>query len=78
MRNSQRIKEVTSLIEKIWERDPDLRYLQLLYILQSGFSKKHNDAGKIQATEDDGLTKVGYDLFNIGDDAFNRLSKRCC
>ncbi|WP_394391752.1 hypothetical protein [Shewanella woodyi] len=70
MREIKRISEIQSLIEEIWLKYPDLRYLQLLHILQSGLSNQNNDIGKIKVIEEDGFEKVGFDLFSIEDDVF--------
>ena len=54
----------------IWLKYPDLRYLQLLHILQSSLSNQNNDIGKIKVIEEVGFEKVGFDLFSIEDDVF--------
>lgn len=70
MRDPTRIEEVLGLINQIWQEQPDLRFQQLLYILQNGFSHKNNNVGKVEHIEEDGFTRIGYDLFNIEDDQF--------
>jgi uncharacterized protein YihD (DUF1040 family) len=70
MRDPQRIEEVLGMINQIWVKQPDLRFLQLIYNLQNEFSYKNKDVGKIESIEDDGFAKVGYDLFSIEDDRF--------
>ncbi|MBF9002712.1 DUF1040 family protein [Vibrio sp. NFV-1] len=40
MRDPKRIEELLTLLNQIWMRNPDLRFNQLIYDLQSGFSQK--------------------------------------
>jgi len=70
MRDPNRIEELLDLINQIWMKDPDLRFNQLIYILQSGYSNHNNGVGKVTGRESDGFSPVGYDLFNLEDDAF--------
>ena len=70
MRDPKRIEELLTLLNQIWMRNPDLRFNQLVYDLQSGYSHKNRNIGKIIETDSDGLQKVGYDFFNIEDDKF--------
>jgi len=70
MRDPKRISELIELIKEIWEKDPDLRFQQLIYNLQRGYSQQNNDIGKVESNEEDGFTKIGYDLFNTEDDKF--------
>jgi len=75
MRPPERIDEILELIGKIWKQNPDMRFLQLVYVLQSYFSQSNNGRGKIEFTEDDGLKKVGFDLFNTEDSEFGEFLK---
>ena len=70
MRDKSRIHEIMSLVTKIWEQHQDLRFFQLLYILQSKYSKENENVGIIEQTEKDGFSNVGFDFFNIEDDDF--------
>ena len=70
MRDPNRIEELMDLINLIWLKDPDLRFNQLIYILQSGYSASNNEEGKVMGEEIDGFSRVGYDLFNLEDDSF--------
>lgn len=70
MRDPARIEITLSLINQIWQQQPDLRFQQLIYTLQSRFSLQNNNVGKIELVEEDGFIKVGYDLFNIEDNLF--------
>lgn len=70
MRGPERISEIIHLIERIWKAHPDLRFQQLMYILQSEFSKSNKDIGKIESVSDDGWTSIGFDFFNVEDNDF--------
>lgn len=70
MRDPNRIKEMLNVIERIWSVEPDIRFNQLLYILQSEYSSKNDDVGKVQEKEIDGFTHLGFDMFNVEDDSF--------
>jgi len=70
MRNPNRIRELLDLVNRIWLNDPDLRFNQLIYNLQSGYSHSNGEVGKITEPEVDGFARVGFDLFNLEDDLF--------
>jgi hypothetical protein len=70
MRPLERIDEISDLIKEIWNEHPDLRYMQLLYILQSSFSQKNMDVGKVEERVDKTYSRIGFDLFNIEDKEF--------
>ena len=61
MRNEKRIEKVMELLTDIWKSNPDLRFFQLLYILQSKFSRENNYVGQVVTTQ------IGYDFFEIED-----------
>ena len=42
MRNESRIPEIQALIESIWRASPDLRYMQLIYLLQRRYTQQYN------------------------------------
>ena len=67
---SERINEFLNLINVLWGKKPDLRFNQLIYILQNGYSKKNGNVGKIESVEVDGFKQIGFDLFNTEDDKF--------
>jgi len=67
MKDSERISEFLNLINDLCAKNPDLRFNQLIYILQNGYSKKN---GKIEGVEVDGFKQVGFDLFNTEDGRF--------
>ena len=70
MRPLERIDEISDLIKEIWSENPDMRYMQLLYVLQSSFSQKNMDVGKVEERVDKTYSRIGFDLFNIEDKEF--------
>jgi hypothetical protein len=70
MRNPQRIDELLELINQLWKQEPDLRFNQLIYILQSGYSQANAGIGKVEIEEADGFKQTAFDLFNTEDDSF--------
>jgi len=68
MNNSN--KNILSLLQQVWSSNPELRFQQLIYILQNGYSKKNKDIEKVDRIDNDGFTVTGYDLFNLEDDQF--------
>lgn len=76
MRDPQRIPELLKLIETIWQKDPDLRFNQLMYNLQSEYSHENGDIGKVEEVVDKGFSRVGFDLFNLEDESFIALLQK--
>ncbi len=70
MRDPKRIEEMLALINQIWNKQPDLRFNQLLCILQNGYSKENNGIGRVENNDQIGFTQVGYDFFSVEDDTF--------
>ena len=70
MRDPQRINETLELINELWTKTPDLRFNQLIYILQNGYSENNSGVGKVESIEVDGFKQTGFDLFNAEDDDF--------
>ncbi len=70
MRDPNRIEETLELLNRIWQRSPDLRFNQLIHNLQDDYSRKHGDVGRVQNTGTDGFTRTGFDLFYLEDSAF--------
>ncbi|MBN3493582.1 hypothetical protein [Vibrio neptunius] len=70
MIDPNRIAELLELVKEIWLRDPDLRFNQLIYNLQLGYSQQHGGIGQITEVEEDGFSRTGFDLFNLDDDSF--------
>jgi uncharacterized protein YihD (DUF1040 family) len=56
MRDPNRIAEMLQEFEKIWEKRPDMRFWQVLYVLKAEYN---NSVGR----SDD-------DMFNVEDDKF--------
>ena len=76
MRDPKRITEILTLIDEIWQFDKDMRFLQLIYCLQSGYAYENDGHGRIELVEPDGFTNTGYDLFNVEDDEFILFLKK--
>ena len=70
MRPPERIDEILELIEKIWRKNQDMRFMQLMYILQMECAESQDGYGKIVQKDKDGSERVGYDLFHFEDDRF--------
>ncbi|MFZ6749045.1 hypothetical protein [Undibacterium sp. Ren11W] len=70
MRPLERIDEISELIKEIWNEDPDMRYMQLIYVLQSSFSQKNKAVGKVVERMDETYLRIGFDLFNTEDEEF--------
>lgn len=68
MRPPERINEILELLDKAWKKDPDMRFLQLVYVLQSMYSHLNDGRGKILSPKEHyGSLRIGYDLFAIED-----------
>ena len=76
MRDSARIQVLLDLIQDLWLKDPDLRFNQLVYILQSEYSKSKDGIGQIKEVTEDGFERIGFDLFNVEDDDFIEFMKK--
>jgi hypothetical protein len=70
MRPQERIDEISDLIKEIWNEYPDMRFMQLIYVLQSNFSHKNKAVGKIEERVDETYSRIGFDLFSTEDDEF--------
>lgn len=70
MRDPGRIHEILKLLEQAWITDPDLRFNQLLYNLQYGYSQSNGCIGQVKEVSSDGFERIGFDLFNLEDDDF--------
>lgn len=70
MRNPNRVRVLTSLLEKLWREEPDLRFNQLIYNFQAEYSRKNSNYGLVKEVEVDGFTKTGFDFFSLEDDEF--------
>lgn len=73
VRDPKRIEELLGLIKDAWMKNPDLRFNQLFYQLQSNYSHENNGVGEVKEPEADGFFKIGFDLYNVEDDKFIRF-----
>lgn len=76
MRHAERIKELLDLVNEIWQKHPDLRFNQLIYNLQWGYSQKNGNAGQIKAVDSEGFARTGFDFFNLEDNEFLQYLKQ--
>jgi len=71
MRPPSRIETILDLLHAIWDHQPDMRFLQLVYVLQAKYCEERHPLGIIRtAPEENGSQRTGYDLFNVEDDEF--------
>jgi len=70
MKDPERINEFLEQINQLWMVNPDLRFNQLIYILQNGYSQVNSGVGKVESTVIDGFKQTGFDMFNIEDASF--------
>ncbi len=75
MKDEKRITEILGLIQEIWEKDKDMRFFQMIYVLQSKFSKEKGDIGQIKFKENDGYSQIGFDLFGTEDEELIKFLK---
>ena len=73
MRPPERIDEILELIGEIWKKNPDMRFMQLLYILQMECAESQHGRGKVREKEEDGFERVGFDLLHVEDKRFHRI-----
>jgi len=76
-RDPERIMRILHLLQGIWELNPDMRFFQLIDILQHEYSSKNNRFGKREGFE---LDSKGYklpisyiDLFYLEDNDFEEF-----
>lgn len=78
MRDPKRIPKILTLMNKIWEQQPDLRFNQLVQNLQSLYSYKYQNDGKRHwYQKDGGMTCQNdvVDLFYVEDDQWEQFLK---
>ncbi|MCP3922819.1 MAG: DUF1040 family protein [Desulfobacterales bacterium] len=75
MRDEKRITEILGLIQKIWEKENDMRFFQLIYVLQSKYSKEKGNIGQITFKENDGYSQIGFDMFGTEDEELIKFLK---
>jgi hypothetical protein len=76
MRDPKRIPRILTLLFKIWEQQPDLRFNQLVQNLQAIYSQQNNNFGKRNFYEKD--EEISYqnsfiDLFYLEDDQWEQF-----
>ena len=76
MRPPERIDEIIELLRENWKQDPDMRFMQLIYVMQSFYSGENKQVGQIQVTDKDGSKRTGYDLFHVEDTKFKDFLER--
>lgn len=76
MRAPERIDDILELIGGIWKKNPDMRFMQLLYILQMDCAESQNGWGKVIEKDKDGSERVGFDLFHFEDGAFQQILEK--
>jgi len=75
MREIERIDRILDLIKELWMLDPDLRFLQMMWNLQAGYSRDNNGEGLIEyeVLENGVPYKYQYsDLFHLEDDKLEK------
>ncbi|WP_442636537.1 hypothetical protein [Rossellomorea marisflavi] len=82
MRDPRRIKRIMTLLEQLWERQPDTRFNQLIINLSWEYSAANEGAGKrsnyVKEVNDHGLwfrEESHVDLFYLEDDKFEEFLK---
>jgi hypothetical protein len=61
VRDPKRIPKILSLLQVIWEQQPDVRFHQLISNLQDEYSKQNNRYGKKEAAGD--IETNNFDFF---------------
>ena len=75
MRDPKRIPEILDLINQVWQTEPDMRYLQLIYNLQSIYSAEIDSNGEVKSIEQDGFSRQGFAFHYVEDDKFINFLK---
>lgn len=76
VRDPKRIPRILTLLFKIWEQQPDLRFNQLVQNLQALYSQQNNNFGKRNFYEKDGgitYQNSYIDLFYLEDDQWEQF-----
>ncbi|GEA12502.1 hypothetical protein [Alteromonas sp. KUL49] len=73
MRDPKRIDEILESLREIWKAQPNLRFHQLIYILQNEYSLANKGLGKVESAEIDGFKRTGFDFFNVEDQSFQEF-----
>ena len=68
MRPPERMRQILDLVHKIWEYDSDMRFFQLIYVLQAQYCQAHYPNGAIKSPPRKDVSEhLGFDLFVIED-----------
>lgn len=70
MRSPERITTTLDLLKKLWVENPDMRFNQLIYNIQRGYSVINADFGRVEITEKGSVTRTGFDFFSLEDAEF--------
>ncbi|WP_337020407.1 hypothetical protein [Oceanobacillus massiliensis] len=77
MREKERVNRIMSLLQKIWEQQPDLRFNQMISNLQQMYSSQHNRYGRRKMKEVDMFDKevesAYLDFFFLEDDKWEEF-----
>ena len=67
MRDPERIDELLHLIKANWMQDSDMRFMQLLYILQSEIAREDGEIWTVKEKVEHDHSRIGFDMFNFED-----------
>lgn len=70
MRDPKRIQHTLDLISLIWKAYPDLRFNQLICVLQREYASQNENYGLLKGVGPRGQEQGVFDFFNLEDDDF--------
>jgi len=76
-REPERIDRILALIKELWLCDMDLRFFQLVFIIQSMYSDANNGFGKVEGMTGLEISKTGYNFSLLEDDQVETLLATC-
>ena len=76
-REPERIDRILALIKKLWLCDMDLRFFQLVFIIQSMYSDANSGFEKVEGTTGIEISKTGYNFSLLEDDQVETLLAAC-
>lgn len=73
MRDPERIERIMSMVQQLWKQVPDMRFFQLIAMLESKYSKANNAFGLRELFEKEESRGILFpynivDLFHLEDD----------
>lgn len=73
MRDPERIERIMSMVQQIWKQEPDMRFFQLMAMLESRYSKANDAFGRRELFEKEESKGILFpynivDLFHLEDD----------